>query len=149
MSTRKSVQDALDFCRKELEHPSQSWAMRCMQFSRMAWNQPPWAISAKLAWARVPARHRHHTHFSKVPAGVICFGLLNTHYGHAWISGRGDAGFSNDYQTRGRICRAPVNLPKWTGSQMVWWTDWSPFGMLPIWKDPRNAKLRPIGCVNH
>ena len=144
--TRKSVQDVLDFCRKEVEHPSRDWTRDCMMFSRMAWNQPPWAGSAKLAWARVPAKHRHYTHFSKVPAGAVCFGLFNTTYGHAWISARGDACFSNDYKERGKIDRCPVNLPNWTNDSKVHWTDWSPYGMLPIWKDPRNAGLRPKGC---
>lgn len=143
MATRKHVQDVLDWCRHEIEHPSQNWALQCMHMARAAWNQPPWAISANKAWARVPRVHRHHTHFSKVPAGAICFGLFNSTYGHAWISARGDAGFTVDYRVRGRISRAPVNLPAWTGSDMVWWTDWSPYGMLPLWDDPRNKGLNP------
>ena len=144
--TRKTVQDALDWCRAEIGHPSQDWTHRCMQMSRTAWGQPPWAYSANLAWARVPLKHRHHTHFSKVPAGVVCFGLFHTKYGHAWISGRGDAGFSVAYRERGHIDRCPVNLPAWTNDSKVWWTDWSPYGMLPIWEDPRNKGLRPAGC---
>lgn len=140
---RKKVQDVLDWCRKETEHPSQNWYHKCMQMSRTAWGQPVWAPSANLAWARVPKKYRYKTHYSKVPAGAICFGLFNSKYGHAWISARGDAAFSVDYKRRGFIDRAPVNLPAWTHTDQVWWTDWSPFGMLPIWDDPRNAKLKP------
>lgn len=144
--TRASVQDALDWCRDQITHPTQNWDHQCMSMSRQAWGQAPWATSANRAWARVPSKHRHHTHFSKVPAGVICFGLFDTTWGHAWISGRADAGFSVDYRRDGRIDRVPVNLPAWTGDEKVWWTDWSPFGMLPIWEDPRNKGMRPVGC---
>ena len=138
--TRKHVQDVLDWCRHEIDHPSQNWHYRCMSFARQAWDQPPWAITAKLAWARVPAKHRHYTHFSKVPAGAVCFGLFNTRAGHAWISARGD------YKRDGHVDRCPVNLPAWTNDSKVHWTDWSPWGMLPIWDDPRNKGLRPTGC---
>ena len=144
--TRSSVQEALDWCREEVANPSRNWDHKCLMMARSAWGQQPWAYSANLAWARVPEAHRHYTHFSKVPAGAVCFGLFNSKWGHAWISARGDAGFSVDYKARGRIDRAPVNLPSWTGSDMVHWTDWSPFGMLPIWEDARNVNLRPKDC---
>ena len=144
--TRHSVQDVLDWCRHEMDHPSRNWDHDCMMMTRSALGQAPWAYSARLAYQRIPDRFRYYTPLSKVPAGVPCFGLLNTNWGHAWISARGDAGFTVDYRQRGRIDRAPVNLPAWTNDSKVRWTDWSPFGMLDfVWEDPRNKGLHPAG----
>ena len=146
--TREHVQKVLDWCDEQVDDPSQNWTHRCMMMARTAWAQSPWAYSARLAWGRVPAQHRHYTLAKNVPAGAVCFGLLtNSHWGHAWIAGRGkpDAriGFTVDYRRRGHIDRAPLSLPAWTGDQKVRWTDWSPYGMLPLWDDDWNRKNIP------
>ena len=144
---RRKVQDVLDWCDRQITKPSQGWDHLCMSMARQAWGQPAWAPSARLAWGRVPSKHRHYTTPDKVPAGAICFGLLSTTYGHAWIAGRDGVGFTVDYRRRNNIDRAPMNLPAWTRDNEVWWTDWSPFGLLPLWDDPRNAaKFPPPRC---
>jgi hypothetical protein len=145
--TRLHVQKVIDWCADQIHDPSQSWFRRCMQMSRTAWLQPSWGYSAKIAYYKIPAKHRHYTLAKNVPAGAVCFGLLHTTYGHAWIAGRGapDArvGFSVDYRRRGQIDRAPLSLPAWTNDSKVRWTDWSPFGMLPLWDDEWNRKNIP------
>lgn len=140
--TRKSASEAIDWMKRQIDHPSQNWDHMCMSSARQAWGQAPWAASARLAWARVPERHRHYTTQAHVPVGAVCFGLLNTNYGHAWIAGRGPAdarvGFSVDYKRKGRIDRVPLLLPAWTHDTKVHWTDWSPFGMLPVDPPPKH-----------
>ena len=149
---RESVQDVLDWCDRQIDHPTpppgeDDWDHLCMAMARTAWGQSPWATSARLAYARVPKRRLYVTAADQVPAGAICFGLLNTVSGHAWIAGRrapaGPVGFTVDYRRRGHIDRAPLALPAWTGTQKVTWTDWSPFGRLPLYQDPRNAARFP------
>lgn len=140
---RKSVQDALDWMDHQIDHPSQDWANRCQQSSREAWGLPAWGASAKIAWAKVPESHRHHDLPKDVPAGSLCFGMMNTTYGHAWIAGRGGTGFSVDYRRKHHIDRAPMNLPAWTHDDKVWWTNWTPYGVLPLYADPRNHAKWP------
>jgi hypothetical protein len=143
-----SVETTLEWCRDEVAHRSRDWTHDCMMMTRTALGQAPWAYSARLAYYRIPLKHRHYTLAKNVPAGAACFGLLNTHWGHAWIAGRGapDArvGFSVDYRRRGYIDRAPISLPSWTKDSKVRWTDWSPYGMLPLWEDPWNKKNIPV-----
>ncbi len=149
--TRAKVQDALDWEASQVAHPTQNWQGLCMSSARNAWGQAPWAASAKIAYGRIPTKYIHYTTPDKVPAGAVCFGLLDTKYGHAWIAGRGPAnarvGFSTDYRRRGYIDRAPLNLPAWTHDKKVRWTAWSPYGFLPLWKDPKNQKNVPMPAV--
>jgi len=153
---RKKVQDTLDWLDGQIDHPTpppprKTWFHLCMAMSRMSWAQAIWATSARLGWARVPAKYQHYTTPDKVPAGAFCFGLLNTKSGHAWIAGRGKMdrriGFTVDYRRRGQVDRAPLNLPAWTNDQKVRWTAWTPFGFLPLWKDPYNKKNIPMPAV--
>lgn len=149
---RAKVQDALDWASAQITNPTptppaKTWKNLCMSSARRAWGTLPWGASARIAHARVPKKYMHHTLPSMVPAGAICFGMLNTEYGHAWLAGRGALnkriGFSTDYRRNGHIDRAPLNLPAWTHDEKVWWTAWTPFGFLPLWKDAWNIKHIP------
>ena len=145
--SRQRVQDTIDWCADEVRHQSRDWSHDCLMMTRTAWDQAPWGLSAKIAYYNVPYKHRHYTLAKNVPAGAPCFGLLSSHWGHAWIAGRGkpDArvGFTVDYRTRGSIDRAPLDLYGWTKDHKVRWTDWSPYGMLPLWADEWNLKYIP------
>jgi hypothetical protein len=141
---RKHVQDAIDWMKAESVKPSRDWKNMCQSSARSAWGLAPWGESAKIAWGKVPQKHRHHDLPENVPAGALCFGMMDTKYGHAWIAGRNGNGFSTDYKRMHNIDRAPMNLPAWTKDQKVWWTAWTPFGMLPLDKDEKNvAKFGP------
>jgi hypothetical protein len=150
---RTKVQDALDWLDGQIDHPTptppnKTWYHLCMSMARRAWDQLPWGLSANIAWNRVPKKYRHHTTPDKVPAGAFCFGLFNTTSGHCWIAGRGTLdkriGFTVDYKRKGHVDRAPLNLPAWTRDEKVWWTAWTPFGFLKLWKDPYNKRLIPM-----
>jgi hypothetical protein len=131
---RKNVSEVIAWLDHQVKHPTQNWQHMCMSSARQAWGQAPWAPSARLAYARVPKNRLHRSLPKDVPAGAVCFGLLNTTYGHAWISAGNGMGYSVDYKRRGQIDKVPVNLPGWTKDPKVTWTDWSPFGDLPIHK---------------
>lgn len=142
--TRRKVQDVLDWCDHEVDHPSQWWAGLCLKMSRTAWGMPVVATSARLWWAKVPQGRRHHDYPKDVPAGAMLYAPLGT-FGHAWIAGRDGIGFSIDYRRRGRVDRAAMNLPNWTHDSRVWWTDHdvSTGKRLPLYKDPYNAAKWP------
>lgn len=153
---RAKVQDVLDWCDAQIDNPTptppaKTWRNLCLSFSRRAWGLVAFALSAKLAWAMVPAKYKHHTTPDKVPAGAMCYGLMNSKSGHVWIAGRGKLnrriGFSTDYRHIGQVSRAPLNLPDWTHDPRVWWTAWSPFGFLPLWKDAWNKRLIAMPAV--
>lgn len=156
--TRKKVQSVLDWLDGQIDHPTppppnKTWYHLCLASVRMAWNDPPWATSANLWWDKVPKKYRHHTTMDKVPAGAPCAGLFSTVPGHAWTAGRGTMarriGFTVDYRRKGRIDRAPLNLPNWTHDQKVWWTglDTLTGDFLPLWIDPYNVKFIPKPAV--
>jgi len=123
---RTSVHDVLDWLRGEVKHPSRNWQHLCQQSARSAWGLAAYAPSARKAWEMTPERYRHYTPAHLVPPGAICYGLLNTTYGHAWIAGHNGMGFAVDYRTRGRIDRVPLALPAWTHDHRVHWVDHVP-----------------------
>lgn len=142
----RSVQDVLDWLHRQVAHPSQNWDHMCLSSARQAWGLPVLAASAKLWWAKVPDSHKHHTHVDDVPAGAMCYSPMgSSRFGHAWIAGRNEAGFSVDFKRRGKIDRVPLAMTPWTGDTKVWWTDWDTahHRKLPLYADPRNHARWP------
>ena len=124
-------QEAIDWMIHQIDHPSQpTWAHLCQSSVRQALGLPAWAASAKIAHSKTPKKELHHTAVGDVPPGSICYGLLNTKSGHAWLSGHKGFGFSVDYKRRGKIDRVPLALPAWTHDEKVLWTRWTPFGII-------------------
>lgn len=137
--TRAKVQDVLDWCDDEVDHPSMWLKGLCLRMTRMAWLMPVIAPNARTWWDRVPRDHRHHDFGDHVLAGAMLYAPLGT-FGHAWIAGRDGIGFTIDYRRAGRVDRAPMNLPDWTHDARVWWTDFdvSKAARLPLMRDPLN-----------
>ena len=130
---RHNVHDVIGWLHSEVHNPSQNWQAMCLRSARMAWGLPVIAPSARTWWAKVPEKHRHHAEAATdVPAGAMCYAPLG-HWGHAWIMGHHGHAFSTDYHRRGRIDWVKHGaLSHWTHTNKVWWTDWTPKGMLPL-----------------
>lgn len=129
---RHNVADVLAYAQHETEHSSRDWRGLCQQFARTAWGLPPFGSSARIAWGRIPEKHRHYTPVADVPAGAICYDPRLGTYGHAWIAAGHGKGYTTDYRRRGHIDLAPLNLPAWTHDTRVHWVDATPYGPLPL-----------------
>lgn len=99
----------------------------CEQFVRECLGLPAYAASAKIAAAKVPAKERHTGGFPHaIPAGAQVFYDMSQ-YGHVTLSLGGGMVATNDYCVRGKICKAPADLPNWHGAQhFAFWTLWHP-----------------------
>lgn len=130
---RRSPQAAIDWAANQITHPTQGWQGLCISSVRSAWGTPPWAGSARLWWDKVPAAHKHHTPVKDVPPGAACYAPLGK-WGHCWLAGHNGTGFSTDIKRRGHIDRTQLAITPWTHDTKVWWSDWTPFGLLPLGK---------------
>jgi hypothetical protein len=130
---RKHVEKVIEWERNEVENGSARWKGLCLKHARTAWNLPVQAPSAVEFFRQVPHSHLFYVNYKDVPMGAIILDPHLSRWGHAWIAGASDHGFSSDYLRSGHIDRVPLHLPRWrNGNVKVHFTDWSHQGLLPI-----------------
>jgi hypothetical protein len=57
--TTRTVQEAMDWAKKERDKPSQDWTNLCQKFSRSVWGLPVFGSSAKVAWNTQGGKWKH------------------------------------------------------------------------------------------
>ena len=82
----QTVDEAIAFLRREMEHPSQSWYNLCQSLQRHAYDVDAWAPSALDAWYRIPLAHRHTGSSTREcpRGGLMYFG--GTRFGHVMMA---------------------------------------------------------------
>lgn len=135
----RSVQEVIEFAKKQQAHPTQNWHGLCQSFCRQAYGVNAWSPSAITAWGQI-ARNQKRSGGSPsdAPRGALLY-YAGGKYGHVAIA----AGvkttvscFSNDYVEDGAIDRAPRTFSRW-GLKYLGWSNWTPFGELKTSKMPR------------
>ena len=111
----------------------------CVGVARRSWGIETLGDSALIAFRDALAHKQIHvTSILEVPRGALCYGLHGLYgqpvsqFGHAWLAKGAGLAFSTDYGGKGTWTVQPVNLPRWTGVSTVSWTNWTPYGMLPL-----------------
>ena len=131
---KRDVPTTIDWLKDQAKHGPANWKGLCLKSARSAWGLPVVAPSARIWWERVvPDRYKHHAiSASHVPAGAMCYAPLGK-WGHAWVMSYHGHAYSTDYRRRGHIdWVADGALQHWTHTRSVWWTDWTPQGLLPL-----------------
>lgn len=134
--------DDIDPC--SLREAAQNWnskigdygyAHLCLRLTREIRELPPVGYSAKTFADSVPSRHRHYSPLDRIPRGAWILYRNLSSFGHI-TTATGRFCISNDYVTTGRVDRVPRSLPAWGGANYYsFWTDWTPFGMLPMTRE--------------
>ena len=130
----RDVKSALAWMHDQSLHGGPKWQHKCQSSVRSALGLHAWATSARKAYEMTPKSELHYTPVSEVPTGAICYGLLNTTYGHAWLAAGNGMGYSVDYKRRGYIDLCPLSLPAWTKDNKVHWSTWTPMGHVKVVK---------------
>ena len=117
--TSRTVQQAMDFAKKERDNPSQDWTNLCQKFSRSCWNLPAFGSSAKAAWNSQGGKWKHRNDgnprdadfIAAAPKGVLLYSTAGT-YGHVQVASKTNA-WSNDAKRRGKIDNAKRDMSYW------------------------------------
>ena len=117
--TSRTVQEAMDFAKKERDKPSQDWTNLCQKFSRSCWNLPVFGSSARSAWLaqgglwkhRNDGKPRDPDFIASAPQGVLWYSTAGT-YGHVQVASKTNA-WSNDAKRRGKIDNAKRDMGYW------------------------------------
>lgn len=124
---KRSVSQAIEWARRQIHHPSQSWYRLCQSFVRQAYGVPGWADSAIIAWNKIPNGKKHIGGSpSSAPRGAALY-YSGGQWGHVALASRTHA-LSNDYKRRGKIDYAPRGLPAWRNFRYLGWSMWTPYG---------------------
>ena len=119
---RKSLDEAMEYARNQIHHPTQGWKCLCQSFSRNTWGLPAYAPSAKVAWLTQPKTFKHRVSWkskeqiAKIPRGAIIYSTAGT-YGHAYIATKNQC-ISTDYKRTGYVDYAPRDMSKWANVRM-------------------------------
>jgi len=124
---KRSVSEAIEWARRQIHHPSQSWYRLCQSFVRQAYGVPGWANSAIIAWNKIPNGKKHIGGSpSSAPRGAALY-YSGGQWGHVALASRTHA-LSNDYKRRGKIDYVPRSLPAWGNFKYLGWSMWTPYG---------------------
>jgi hypothetical protein len=129
----RSVDDVIDWSRKQIDHPTQDWYNLCQSHCRQAYGVGAWAGSAWEAWGKIPDAEKVKTSDARrAPRGALIY-YKGGSYGHVTIAiGKTtDTNvLSNDYKRKGRIDECSTrDLPRW-GLTVVGYSFWTPAGEL-------------------
>lgn len=129
----RSVDDVIEWSKKQIDHPTQDWYNLCQSHCRQAYGVPAWAGSAWEAWNLIPAGKKTATsNAAKAPRGALIY-YKGGSYGHVTIAiGKSTTTnvLSNDYKRKGRIDECSTrDLPRW-GLTVVGYSLWTPHGEL-------------------
>ena len=117
--TTRTVQQAMDFAKKERDNPSQDWTNLCQKFSRSCWNLPVFGSSAREAWLNQGSKWKHRNDgnprdpdfIASAPKGVLWYSTAGK-YGHVQVASKTHA-WSNDAKRRGKIDNAKRDMSYW------------------------------------
>lgn len=118
----RSPQEAIEWGRNQMWHPSQSWYQLCLSFVRQSYGLNGLYASAKDAW--YGADHKHRTGDpGQVPRGAPAFMLGGT-WGHVVLGLGNGLCLSNDVVERGRIHIVRIaRIEQDWGYPLVGWTN--------------------------
>lgn len=117
--TSRTVQQAMDFAKKERDKPSQDWTNLCQKFSRSCWGLSPFGGSAREAWLNQGNKWKHRNDgnprdpdfIASAPKGVLWYSTAGK-YGHVQVASKTNA-WSNDAKRRGKIDNAKRDMSYW------------------------------------
>lgn len=117
--TSRTVDQAMDWAKKQRDNPSQDWTNLCQKFSRSVWNLPVFGSSAKVAWNTQGGKWKHRNDgdprdpdfIAAAPRGVLLYSTAGK-YGHVAVASKTNA-WSNDAKRRGKIDNAKRDMSYW------------------------------------
>ena len=119
--TSRTVDEAMDWAKKQRDNPTQDWTNLCQKFSRSVWNLPVFTpgSSAKVAWNGLGGKWKHRNDgdprdpdfIAAAPRGVLLYSTAGT-YGHVAVASKTNS-WSNDAKRRGKIDNAKRDMSYW------------------------------------
>lgn len=119
--TSRTVDEAMDWAKKQRDNPTQDWTNLCQKFSRSVWNLPVFTpgSSAKVAWNGLGGKWKHRNDgdprdpdfIAAAPRGVLLYSTAGT-YGHVAVASKTNS-WSNDAKVRGKISNAKRDMSYW------------------------------------
>jgi hypothetical protein len=131
----RTVDDAIEWSRRQIDHPSQDWTNLCQSHVRQAMGVGAWAPSARDAWFTVPKSEKVSGGSPlDAPRGAAIYFTAGSAGHVALCIGKttNDKCLSNDYVRKGRIDEAPRTFPRWgsISASYAGWSFWTPYGVL-------------------
>lgn len=126
----RSIAEAVAWAEKMVGKPAPGGPGHCLEDVRTAYGTGPWATSAKLFFEKVPHDQMHvEKDITKIPVGALIMYPNLSQFGHITLSVGHGICITNDYVEKGKMGRAPADLPRWGIKPPLHWTFWTPYGV--------------------